>query len=150
MSPEVAMNADRIAMSQRARDILTLLKPVLTGQRTQAEAARLLGLSTRQVRRLVARLRAEGDAGLIHRLRGRPSNRQIPAATRNNVISFYREHLQGFGPTLAAEALAEHGPGVGVETLRCWLVAEGLWQPAPRRAVHRSRRPRRACFGELV
>jgi hypothetical protein len=144
------MNLDRIVMNQRDRDTLTVLRPVLAGQRTQAEAARLLGLTTRQVRRLVARLRAEGDAGLVHRLRGRPSNRRITTTAKDNVISFYTEHLRGFGPTLAAEALAEHGLGVGVETLRRWLVAEGLWQPAPRRATHRSRRPRRACFGELV
>ncbi len=71
------MNPDRIVMSQRDRDTLTVLKPVLAGQRTQAEAARLLGKSTRQVRRLVARFQAEGDAGLIHRLRGQPSNRYI-------------------------------------------------------------------------
>ena len=144
------MNPDRIVMNQRDRDTLTVLKPVLAGQRTQAEAARLLGLGTRQVRRLVARLRAEGDAGLIHRLRGRPSNRQIETTTKHNILSFYKEHLQDFGPTLAAEALAEHGLSVGVETLRRWLIAEGLWRPADRRAVHRSRRPRRACFGELV
>ena len=68
------MNLDRIAMSQRDRDTLTVLKPVLDGLRSQAEAARLLGLSTRQVRRLLARLKDEGDAGVIHKLRGRPSN----------------------------------------------------------------------------
>ena len=144
------MNPDRIVMSQRDRDTLTVLRPVLAGQRTQAEAARLLGKTTRQVRRLVARLRAEGDAGLIHRLCNRGSNRQIETTTKHNILSFYRERLRGFGPTLAAEVLAEHGLGVGVETLRRWLTAEGLWQPAERRAVHRSRRPRRACFGELV
>jgi transposase len=144
------MNPDRIVMSRRDRDTLTVLRPVLAGQRTQAEAARLLGKSTRQVRRLVARLQAEGDAGLIQRPRGRPSNRQIITTTKNDILSFYAEHLQGFGPTLAAEALAEQGLDVGVETLRRWLTAEGLWVPAARRAVHRSRRPRRTCFGERV
>ena len=144
------MNDDRIPMSQRDRDSLTVLKPVLDGLRSQAEAARLLGKSPRQVRRLLARLRDEGDAGLIHRLRGRPSNRNIETTTKHNILSFYREHLQGFGPTLAAETLAEHGLVVGVETLRRWLVAEGLWRPTARRAAHRSRRPRRACFGALV
>src|SRR5919112_994229 len=102
------MNDDRIPMSQRDRDTLTVLKPVLDGLRSQAEAARLLGKSTRQVRRLLARLRDEGDAGLIHRLRGRPSNRKIGTTTRHNILSFYREHLRDFGPTLAAETLAEH------------------------------------------
>lgn len=144
------MNPDRIAMSQRDRDTLTVLRPVLDGLRSQAEAARLLGKSTRQVRRLLARLKEEGDAGLIHRLRGRPSNRNIETTTKCNITSFYKEHLRDFGPTLAVETLAEQGLHVGVETLRRWLTAEGLWQPRPRRDPHRSRRPRRACFGELI
>lgn len=144
------MNPDRIAMSQRDRDTLTVLKPVLDGHRSQAEAARLLGKSTRQVRRLVARLKDEGDAGLIHKLRDRPSNRRMKTATKCNILSFSKEHLQGFGPTLAAETLAEEGLHVSAETLRRWLTAEGLWQPTPRRDTHRSRRPRRACFGELI
>ena len=144
------MHPDRIVMNQRDRDTLTALRPVLSGQRTQAEAARLLGLSCRQVRRLVARLRDEGDAGLIHRLRGRPSNRQAEPQHKMDALVFYQEHINGYGPSLAAEALAEHGLGVDPETLRRWLVAAGLWRPATRRATHRSRRPRRACFGELV
>lgn len=144
------MNPDRIAMSQRDRDTLAVLRPVLDGLRSQAEAARLLGKSTRQVRRLVARLKDEGDAGLIHKLRGRPSNRGMKTTTKCNILSFYREHLQGFGPTLASETLAERGLHVSPETLRRWLVAEGLWQPSPRRDTHRSRRPRRPCFGELI
>ncbi len=144
------MNHDRIAMSQRDRDTLTILKPALDGLRSQAEAARLLGKSTRQVRRLVARLKDEGDAGLIHELRGRPSNRNIQTTTKHNILSFYKERLRDFGPTLAAETLAEHGLHVGVETLRRWLTAEGLWQPTARRDTHRTRRPRRPCFGELI
>jgi transposase len=144
------MNPDRIAMSPRDRDTLTVLRQVLDGHRSQAEAARLLGKSTRQVRRMVARLKDEGDAGLIHELRDRPSNRNIETTTKRNILSFYQEHLRGFGPTLAAEALAEEGLHVVVETLRRWLAAEGLWQPTPRRDAHRSRRPRRACFGELI
>jgi transposase len=137
-------------MSQRDRDTLAVLRPVLDGVRSQAEAARLLGKSTRQVRRMVARLKDEGDAGLIHKLRDRPSNRRMKATTKCNILSFYKEHLQDFGPTLAAETLAEQGLQIGVETLRRWLTAEGLWQPGPRRDTHRSRRPRRACFGELI
>jgi hypothetical protein len=70
--------------------------------------------------------------------------------TKCNILSFYKEHLQDFGPTLAAETLAEEGLHVSPETLRRWLTAEGLWQPSPRRNTHRSRRPRRACFGELI
>jgi Winged helix-turn helix len=140
----------RIAMSQRERDLLSIMKPVLTGQRTQAEAARLLGLGTRQVRRLQRRLEVEGDAAVVHGLRGRPSNRRKAADLREVVLAKYREHFADFGPTLASEKLAELDLVVAPETLRRWLLQAGLWQRVRQRDVHRRRRPRRRCFGELV
>ncbi|MEW4568526.1 hypothetical protein AB1L88_11745 [Tautonia sp. JC769] len=74
----------------------------------------------------------------------------MKTTTKCNILSFCEEHLRDFGPPLAAETLAEVGLQVGLETLRRWLTAEGLWQPAPRPDTHRTRRPRRACFGELI
>jgi hypothetical protein len=144
------MLGDRIAMSQRERDVLKVLAPVLAGTRTQAEAARLMDRSVRQVRRVQRRLEAEGDAGVIHRARGRPSNRQLAPDLRQRVLAAYRQDYPDFGPTLAAEKLAARHLPVAVETLRGWLLAEGLWQRHRRRDVHRTRRPRRACVGELV
>jgi transposase len=141
---------DRIEMSQRERDRLKVLHGVKEGQFTQAKAAQLLGLTARQVRRLQNRLDERGDAGLVHRLRGRPSNRQLDAKLRRQVLREYRQHYPDFGPTFACEKLAEHGLHVSPATLRRWLLAEGLWQRKRRRDVHRQRRPRRACFGELV
>jgi hypothetical protein len=141
---------DRIEMSQRERDVLKVMAPVLEGRRTQAEAARLLQRSLRQVRRVQRRLEAEGDRGVVHRLRGRTSNRQRPAELQRAVLTAYRADYPDFGPTLAAEKLAERGWPVGVETLRRWLLAAGLWQRRRRREQHRTRRPRRACRGELV
>jgi transposase len=141
---------DRITMSQRERDRSRVLRSVLEGQRTQVEAARLLSLTTRQVRRLVQRLQQEGDAALVHGLRGRPSNRRMDAKLRSRVLRVYRKDYPDFGPTFAAEKLAERGLVVSPDTLRRWLLAEGLWQTKRRREEHRSRRPRRACFGELV
>jgi len=141
---------DRIPMSQRERDRLRVLHSVLEGQRTQVEAARLLRLTTRQVRRLLQRLQQEGDAALVHGLRGQPSNHRKDAKLRQRVLRLYRKHYPDFGPTFAAEKLLDHGLQVSADTLRRWLLAEGLWQPHRRRAQHRSRRPRRACFGELV
>jgi len=137
-------------MSQRERDRLRVLHTVLDGQRTQVEAARLLQLTTRQVRRLLQRLRDGGDAALVHGLRGQPSNHRTDAKLRRRVLQVYRKSFHDFGPTFAAEKLAERGLVVAPETLRRWLLAEGLWQPQRRREQHRSRRPRRACFGELV
>src|SRR5262245_43496411 len=131
-------------MNQRERDILTIMRPVLEGQRTQAEAGRLLGLSARQVRRLQRRLEAEGDRAVVHRLRGRPSNRKAKGGLREAALAAYRTRYAGFGPTLACEKLAEHERlAVGRETLRRWLLEAGLWQPRRARGPHRSRRPRR-------
>jgi hypothetical protein len=124
---------DRIAMSQRERDILKIMTPLLNGQRTQAEAARLLDLSTRQVRqvrRLQRKLERHGDAALPHGLRGRPSNRQLDPKLRQQVLGVYRQHLADFGPTFACEKLADRGLHVSPDTLRRWLMAEDLWQTA--------------------
>src|ERR1044071_6523268 len=140
----------RVEMSQRERDILKVMQPVLDGQRTQAEAARLLQLSVRQVRRIQRKLEAQSDASLVHGLRGKPSNHKRESTLRPRVLKAYRARYPDFGPTLACEKLAEEGFSVGVETLRQWLLAEGLWTRRRRRDPHRSRRPRRSCFGELV
>jgi hypothetical protein len=141
---------DRIAMSQRERDILKALGPVLEGKRTQVEAARLLNMSVRQIRRIQCKLQEHGDAALVHGLRGKPSNRTLDASFRRKVLSAYRQQFAGFGPTFACEKLAELELLVSPDTLRRWLSEEGLWQRQRRREPHRSRRPRRACFGELV
>src|SRR5437764_4772734 len=141
---------DRVPMSQKERDVLKVLHGVLAGERSQADAARLLGKSTRQVRRLQRRLQAGGDAALVHGLRGRPSNHQPDPALRRAALEAYRRRYADFGPTFASEKLAQEGLAVCPQTLRRWLLAEGLWQRRRRREPHRSRRPRRACFGELV
>jgi transposase len=144
------MDKERIAMSQRERDVLKIMAEVEAGGRTQREAARLLRRTVRQVRRLLRRLVAEGDGGIVHKLRGRPSNARLAPELRRRVLDAYRTDYGDFGPTLAAEKLAERGLRVGAETLRLWLLAEGLWQRKRRRDVHRQRRARRECFGELV
>ncbi|MCE5278393.1 MAG: ISNCY family transposase [Planctomycetaceae bacterium] len=144
------MEQDRIEMSQRERDRLRVMSPVLQGRRKQVEAARLLDLTTRQVRRIQRRLKAAGDIGIVHGLRGRASNARKSDDLRCAVLSAYRQNYPDFGPTLAAEKLAQQGLEVSVETLRQWLLAEKLWQPKRHRDKHRSRRRRRECFGELV
>jgi hypothetical protein len=143
-------SADRIAMSQKERDVLKIMHAVLNGQRTQADAAHLLDLSVRHVRRIQRKLEAGGDAAIIHGLRGKPSNHRAERAFRRAVLSAYRRRYHDFGPTFACEKLVEDGLIVCPQTLRRWLIEEGLWQPRHRRDPHRSRRPRRECFGELV
>jgi transposase len=141
---------DRIEMSQQERDRLKVLHGVEQGQYNQAKAAELLDLTARQVRRLQQRLKDKGDGSLVHRLRGRPSNRQLAPELRKRVLRAYRKHYAGFGPTLACEKLAEQDLHVSADTLRRWLLSAGLWERQRRRDVHRRRRPRRSCFGELV
>ena len=144
------MEGDRIAMSQRERDRLKVMSPLLEGRRTQREAARLLGVSERQVRRIQRKLEAGGDGAIVHKLRGRPSNRRIEPGHRQAVLARYRAELMGFGATLAAEKLHERGLPVAVGTLREWLVGEGLWQRRRKAQPHRRWRERRQCRGELV
>lgn len=113
------------------------------------DAARMLGVSYRQVKRIWGRYRKEGDAGLVHRLRGRGSSRAHPQ--REVILVRYHATYEGFGPTLASEHLAREGLPVTPETLRRWLKATGGATYRPRRkGRHRQRRERRACFGELI
>src|SRR5262249_28326195 len=135
---------NRVEMSQRERDILKVMQPVLDGKRTQAEAARLLKRSVRQVRRIQKKLQAHGDAAIVHGLRGKPSNHQHDPALRTKVLRAYQKRYPDFGPTLACEKLADEGLSVGVETLRRWLLDAGLWMRRRQRDPHRSRRPRRS------
>ena len=145
------MEPERIELSQSERERLKVLHEVEQGHLTQVEAAGRLQLSDRQVRRLRVRVRAEGDRGVVHRLRGHPSNRKIPGAFQKRVLARVRQRYVDFGPTLVAEHLAQDGWAVSRETLRKWMSAVGLWHPRRQRvkAVH-SWRERRAAFGELV
>jgi hypothetical protein len=146
------MEQERISLSVRERERLKVLQQVEEGHLKQVEAAQRLRLSDRHVRRLQARLRREGDGAIVHRLRGRRSNRKIPEALTQRALRQLRQaRYAGFGPTLAAEHLAQHGVAVSRETLRKWMSAAGLWQARRRRVkqVH-VWRPRRSCWGELV
>lgn len=139
-----------IAMSQKERARFVEMEMVAEGKQSLGEAARRLGLSYRQGKRVWRRYREGGASGLVHRARGRPSNRCKGLVFRQACLEVYRERLMGFGPTLAAEKLGELGWVVDHETLRRWLVAEGLWQRQRKRGPHRRWRERKAHFGELV
>src|SRR5215471_1414170 len=146
------MGPERIELSAKERERLKVLQQVEEGHLKQIEAARRLRLTDRHIRRLQQRLRTQGDGGIVHRLRGRRSNRKIPEPLRQRAVRQLRQaRYAGFGPTLAAEHLARSGVGVSRETLRQWMSAAGLWRPRKRRvkAVH-VWRPRRSAFGELV
>lgn len=142
---------ENISMSRKERKRLEAFSRVNSGEMTVAEASRQLDLSYRQSCRILARYKAGGDSGLVHRLRGRASNRQPPADQRETVLALYQEHYLDYGPTLAAECLAkDNGISVAVSTLRRWLSKAGLLERRRKRSPHRRRRPRRQRRGELV
>jgi len=146
------MAEERITMSRQETDRLGLIQAVVNKRMKQWEAAQQLGLSLRQVKRLVQRYRRHGPAGLISRHRGKPANNAISQAVREQAMELVRERYADFGPTLACEKLQEcHQLTLSVETLRQWMIAEGLWQPKGRRQARiHQRRARRPCFGELI
>jgi hypothetical protein len=138
-------------MSERELQRVSVLSEVLGGRRTAVSAAAVLGLSERQVRRLLKAYRGGGAGALVHKGRGRLSNHRMAAAVREKALALVRERYADFGPTLAAEKLAElHDCRVSRETLRGWMVAEGLWLSRRQRRRFHQLRLRRECLGELV
>jgi transposase len=143
-------------MSERELRRAAVLSRVAEGEWTVGEAAERMEVSYRQGKRLWKRYEAEGARGLVHRSVGRASRRAKPEEMRGKVLGLVREKYGGeegkrFGPTLAAEHLrSEDGVAIGVETLRRWMLAAGLWSRARKHREHRQRRERQAHFGELV
>lgn len=128
------------------------LRDLDEGRLTSDAAAQLLGLSRRQMFRLLKAYRLEGANGLVSRKRGRPSNRKTSAAVRSKALEIVRESYADFGPTLAAEKLAErHHLRISKETLRKWMLEDGLWFDRQRRRKRAYQpRYRRDCLGELI
>ena len=145
------MEGRLLAMSQKECVHLVMMSRVEEKATTIKEAAEVMGISYRQGLRIYRRYVSEGDKGLIHRNRGRPSNRSKSSEFKEIVLALYREQYWDFGPTLAAEKLAEEdGYEVNRETLRRWLLAARLWKRQRKHARHRQQRERKAHFGELV
>lgn len=137
-------------MSAEERKRMTLLMGVKEKKMSLSEAAEFMGICYRQAKRIWSRFKLQGDAGLVHRSRGRKGTRNKPAKTRTKVLKRYRERYADFGPTLAAEKLEEEGLEVDHETLRRWLLQERLWVSGRPRKKHRAWRERKACFGQMV
>jgi len=123
---------------------------VVTGSLSIAEAADMLSISARQMCRSMKRYEKSGAQGLAHAARGQTSNRAADPEAKAAAIALIRERYPDFGPTLASEKLASEGLVFSDETLRRWMADEGLWQVSRSRAAHRSARPRKEHFGELV
>jgi hypothetical protein len=142
----------KVTMTMRELDRLKCIQGLIDGHLKQTAVAARLGLTTRQVRRLVRQYEQQGPVGLISKLRNRPSNRRLKSAVAEHAFGILRSTYADFGPTLAAEKLRErHGVDLAVETVRSIMVAGGLWLPRRLRAPKiQQPRSRRACLGELV
>jgi transposase len=142
---------ETLNMSRKERNRLVVMRQVRDKELLLREAAEVMVLSYRQAKRVWRRYQAEGDAGLVHGLRGRPSARRFAPRLRAKILARYRSRYADFGPTLAAEYLGrEDGLEIDHDTLRRWLVQEGLWQARRRRQQHRQWRERKACLGQMV
>lgn len=145
------MKEGYLVMSTKERQRLTVVARVASGDLSIRAASDMLRLSYRQTKRILGRYRCGGDAGLVHKLRGRSSCRKLDAAFKARVLELYRTQYPDFGPTLAAEKLEERdGLKINHETLRLWLIEAGLWQTRKKKQKHLSCRRRKAHFGELV
>jgi len=138
-------------MSRKERERLTIMTGVKREELTLVQAGELMAVCYRQSKRIWRRYQDDGDAGLVHRLRGKPSARRKPPALRAQALALYaEERYSDFGPTLMAEQLAKEKLVVDHETLRRWRLAEGKHTVRRRRQQHRQWRERKPCFGAMV
>jgi hypothetical protein len=144
-------NKDIIPMKNRDAERLRIIQKVIDQELTQIEAGDCLELNERQVRRLAKRVRTEGPAGIIHRNRGRVSTRRLGDVVKAKILGLIQRRYADFGPTLAVETMEEKGEArVSRETLRKWMIEDGLWQVRrKKRAVH-AWRERKAHEGDMV
>lgn len=141
-----------LTMADREVDRLHVIRKVLAGDLSWRLAGEQLHISPRQVGRLCARVRLQGARGVVHGLRGKPSNRGFDEGRMERVLAILHDPLwEGFGPTFASDKLASlHGIDVSRETLRQWMMRCGLWRAWHGPKKHRAWRERRACVGMLV
>lgn len=140
-----------LTMSQKEIDRVSIVLQINSGQISLEQAVQLLELSARQVYRILRRYKRLGAEGLIHKLRGKPSNRGHGTVLKEKVLSLYSQQYWDYGPTLFSEILLkEHSISIDHETLRKWLLAAGLYSKQRKRKQHRRKRERRKCYGELL
>jgi len=139
------------ALSERELQRIRVLGEVIGRVRTVASASVVLALSTRQVHRLLSVYQSGSAGSLAHKGRGRPSNNRFREDVRNRAVDLVRTHYPDFGPTLAAEMLAQrHELKISRETLRSWMTDAGLWLSRRQRRSFHQPRLRREALGELV
>ena len=138
-------------MSRRESKRLHIIHQALDKRITQAKAAELVNLSSRQLRRMLKRVREEGDDGISHRSRGKTSNSRVPKKVKENALKLFKEKYHDFGPTFASEKLLDvHAIKVSKETLRLWLNQENIPYEKRKGRKHRQWRERKHHFGEMI
>lgn len=139
-------------LSEKERTRLEVIRSLLAKEITNDHAARILGISTRQIKRLKKKVRSEGEQAVIHGLKGGPGNHRIDEAVKQKALSAIKEVYSDFKPTFATEKLEEnHAIRISPETTRLWMIKEGLWRPRrQKQSAYRSWRPRKQYYGELI
>jgi len=143
---------DKLTMSNQDIDKLKVIHNVLEHRLTWPQAAQQLDLSVRQIGNLCVRVRKEGNRGILHRLRGKPSNYQLEPGLLDRALKILKHpRYQGFGPTFANEKLLQdHALTLSTPVLRHGMIREGLWKARKHTPPHRAWRQRRNCVGELI
>lgn len=140
-----------LTMSLRELDRIKVIAQVESKEITVSEAAGLLKISERQTFRIIKKIKAEGSKGIIHKLRGKESNRGYSKEFKEKIIGIYRKQYNDYGPTLFSEMLVKyHNLSIPHETLRLWLRANAITTSIRKKRPHRQKRERRSCFGELL
>lgn len=142
---------DIISMTQEELKRLHVIRKALDKNITQLAAAEIIGIGLRQAQRIAREVRVEGDKGVVHKSRGRPSNRAFSDKIKNKSLRLYKEKYHDFGPTLGSEKLFEIDKiKINDETLRLWLLEAGIPYKKRKARPHRQWRQRKACWGEMI
>lgn len=143
--------ADHIILTPEQQYKFDVITKVLQKQLKSGQAAKLLGISTRQVRRLKTAIKRDGQRAIVHRLKNKPSNRAFPSTLKQETLHVIKKHYSDFKPGLATEKLQEfHGFTITSQTVRVWMQEAGLWKTRKQKKTqYRSWRPRKEYFGEL-
>lgn len=140
-----------LTMSHKEADRLKIISQIETKAMSVEQGAELIGISPRQTYRVLKRIKQEGTKGIIHKLRGKKSNRGYPEELKKKVVEIYRADYSDYGPTLYCEELVKsHKISIDHETIRKWLRAKAITTSMRKKRPHRKKRERRSCFGELI
>ncbi len=145
------MSERGIFMGEKERKRLKVVNRVIEKDITQEEAAKTLGITDRQIRRIVKEVRKNGDSGVMHKSLGRESNNKISCFDKSRILDLYHQKYNGYGPTFASEKLHEmDGIKISVTTLWKWLTENGLLKKRKKQRVHRKCRERKEHYGQMV